>query len=357
MRWPREAVRWPGGCEPLDAFGNTKTRQWIWNLRHQHLAEDASLMDSMASLSALSPELNSAVNTLLACWFFVTGACIGSFLNVVIHRVPAGKSIVHPGSHCPVCGHAIRARDNLPLLGWLILGGKCRDCRTAIPIRYPLVELFVALIFLVFGLIEIVLRAVNVPHWGPVTSELIADPRPWAICGYHLCLICTLLSIVFIEFDGQDVPIRLIVPALVVGVIGPTIRPEIMPVGYLGGPNQQPFVTSVCGATVGWLLGYALGTSCRISSVSKPGHEGLRYTLLLVGIFLGWQAVLSVGLLVAALAVARFHPWLRPRIRSGFAEFVVFASTMLYVLTWRQVELVMQYSEFLTNCVGTSWST
>jgi len=71
---------------------------------------------------------------------FVGGAMLGSFLNVVIHRVPRGESIVFGGSRCPRCRAPIRPRDNVPILGWLLLGGRCRDCGGPISPRYPLVE-------------------------------------------------------------------------------------------------------------------------------------------------------------------------------------------------------------------------
>lgn len=68
------------------------------------------------------------------------GLAVGSFLNVVVHRVPAGLSVVHPPSACPACGHRVRERDNVPVVSWLLLRGRCRDCATAIPWRYPAVE-------------------------------------------------------------------------------------------------------------------------------------------------------------------------------------------------------------------------
>lgn len=87
---------------------------------------------------------------------FAIGAVIGSFLNVVIHRVPNEESIVFPNSACPKCGAAIRSYDNIPLFSWLILGGKCRGCKAPISIRYPAVELLTALLFVLvywrFGL-------------------------------------------------------------------------------------------------------------------------------------------------------------------------------------------------------------
>src|SRR5687767_448868 len=84
------------------------------------------------------PALEIAV---VVVWLLFIGGAIGSFLNVVIYRVPFGLTIVHPGSRCPRCKNPILARDNLPVIGWLILRGRCRACRAAISSRYPIVEL------------------------------------------------------------------------------------------------------------------------------------------------------------------------------------------------------------------------
>jgi hypothetical protein len=77
---------------------------------------------------------------LAVAFLFVLGANLGSFLNVLAHRLPRGLSVVRGGSRCPACGAAIRWHDNVPVVGWLALGGRCRDCRVGIPSRYPLVE-------------------------------------------------------------------------------------------------------------------------------------------------------------------------------------------------------------------------
>jgi leader peptidase (prepilin peptidase) / N-methyltransferase len=79
----------------------------------------------------------------------VLGLLIGSFLNVVIHRVPLGLSVVSPGSHCPRCEQPVRTQHNLPVVGWLMLRGRCRDCGAAISARYPLVELMTGVLFVV----------------------------------------------------------------------------------------------------------------------------------------------------------------------------------------------------------------
>ena len=81
----------------------------------------------------------------------VLGLIIGSFLNVVVWRVPRGESIAHPPSHCPACGAAVRPRDNVPVVSWLRLRGRCRDCKAPISARYPLVELGTAAVFVVLG--------------------------------------------------------------------------------------------------------------------------------------------------------------------------------------------------------------
>ncbi len=88
---------------------------------------------------------------LLLAFLLGAGLLVGSFLNVVIHRVPAGLSIASPGSACPACGHPVRPRDNVPVLSWLLLRGRCRDCSVSISGRYPLVELATAVLFVVAG--------------------------------------------------------------------------------------------------------------------------------------------------------------------------------------------------------------
>jgi len=84
---------------------------------------------------------------IVCLWFVFFGACIGSFLNLFVHRFPRRKSLVSPPSHCPRCGHLIRWYDNVPVFGWIKLRGKCRDCRLPISVRYPCVEGFCGVLF------------------------------------------------------------------------------------------------------------------------------------------------------------------------------------------------------------------
>jgi len=97
----------------------------------------------------------------------ILGLVIGSFLNVVIHRIPAKESLSRPPSHCPACGHRIRNRHNIPLLGWLLLRGRCADCDVRISVRYPLVELLTAVLF-----VAITLRTMDLEQFAALPALL-----------------------------------------------------------------------------------------------------------------------------------------------------------------------------------------
>ena len=88
----------------------------------------------------------------------ILGLMIGSFLNVVLYRVPRGESVAYPASHCPECGHEIRVRHNVPVLGWFVLRGRCYDCAAPISARYPLVEAATGVLFAVaaYGVLTVV---------------------------------------------------------------------------------------------------------------------------------------------------------------------------------------------------------
>jgi leader peptidase (prepilin peptidase)/N-methyltransferase len=122
------------------------------------------------------------------------GLAAGSFANVVIHRVPRRESVVRPGSHCPACGTPVAWRDNLPLLGWLALRGRCRSCRATIPIRYPLVELAMGLL------------------WFFVALRLAGDGLGWAIPAY-LALAFFCLTLAVIDASTRLLPNRITYPA------------------------------------------------------------------------------------------------------------------------------------------------
>lgn len=189
---------------------------------------------------------------------FIFGLVIGSFLNVCIHRLPSSQSIVHPRSRCPQCGHLIRIYDNIPVLSYLILRGRCRDCGARISLRYPVVELlsgaFAAMAVARFGL-----------GWQ-------------ALLMY--ALIAAFLVITFIDLDHRIIPDVITLPGIPIGLaasFGPgMISPLESLVGILAGGGSLFLVA--------W--GYQLVTQ-------REGMGGGDIKLLaMIGAFIGWKGVL-----------------------------------------------------------------
>jgi leader peptidase (prepilin peptidase) / N-methyltransferase len=127
----------------------------------------------------------------------VFGLAVGSFLNVVIYRVPRGESVVSPPSKCPSCGSSIRNRHNVPVFGWLLLRGKCYDCKAPISTRYPLVEAATGVLF------------------AAVTWRLLAIDLPWALAAY-LYLAASGVALAMIDIDVKRLPDRIVLPSYAV---------------------------------------------------------------------------------------------------------------------------------------------
>ncbi|CAN5192028.1 A24 family peptidase [soil metagenome] len=139
----------------------------------------------------------------------VTGLAIGSFLNVVVYRVPAGMSVVHPRSACPNCGHEISARENIPVLSWLMLRGKCSECAAPISKRYPLVELAGAAAFVLVGI------------WAAPTVAAASD-APTSIAavlrlGAFLYLAAITVALAIIDIESHRLPNVIVLPGYAVG--------------------------------------------------------------------------------------------------------------------------------------------
>lgn len=116
------------------------------------------------------------MRTLLIGWIAAVGLCVGSFLTVVTSRVPIGGSIVAPPSACPGCGVHIRWYDNIPVVSWIALRGRCRHCRTTIPLRYPALELGVGMVFVVVAFLA---PPLAVPVLLVTATGLIAMVTAW----------------------------------------------------------------------------------------------------------------------------------------------------------------------------------
>ncbi len=190
-------------------------------------------------------------------FIFIFGICIGSFLNVCIHRIPNSKSIFFPGSLCPKCGTSIRFYDNIPVISFLILMGKCRSCGTRIPIRYPMVELisggFAISLLLKYGL----------------SVEWISS----------YTFTAALLVITFIDLDHKIIPDIITLPGIFIFLLVPFISSHIT------------WTDSIIGTLLGGgslllvAMGYQLITK-------KEGMGGGDIKLLaMVGAFVGWKGV------------------------------------------------------------------
>jgi len=283
-----------------------------------------------------------------ALWLGFVGACIGSFLNVVAYRMPRGISIVWKPSHCPQCGHPIRARDNVPVLGWLVLRGKCRDCGKPISPRYAIVEAAMGATFFLLAYVELFSGGANLPG-GPISAftgaaDIVWNPQ-WPVIGvylYHCFMFCSLMGMLLIHRDGKPVPRKLFAGALAVGILSPVVWRFLYPVpafSQLAPENLlTPLATSAAGLVVGvlpWLF------VLFVSSEQEQEQRILHYRNLLrmyavTGLFLGWQVIISVLLLAmltgAVLAFGR--KWWK-KCAAPIGDLKLFVITLLVVTAWR----------------------
>ena len=188
---------------------------------------------------------------------FILGCIIGSFYNVVIYRLPAGQSIVRPGSRCPSCGNAIAAYDNIPVLSYLLLGGKCRRCKATISARYPLVEgisgLLALLLFRRYGL------------------------HPQLAIEFIFCSL--LLIIAMIDLDTFLIPDILSLSGIVLGLAFSFFTPRLS------------WSDSLLGIILGGGILYVIATGYALLR-HKEGMGGGDIKLLgMIGAFVGWQGV------------------------------------------------------------------
>ena len=215
----------------------------------------------------------------------ILGAIIGSFLNVVIHRIPREQSIVFPNSACPACGTGLRPYDNIPILSYLILRGRCRSCSNPISIRYPVVEALTVLLF-----VALVLR----------------DGTSYAL-PFDMAFVSALIALVFIDAEHMILPNAITYPGLVFALVTRLALP------YLAGPAQfddlpgllarlpqfpvwsLSFIGAALGALVGggslWLMGFVWE---KLRGVEAMGLGDVKM-MFMVGAYLGWRlAVLTI---------------------------------------------------------------
>jgi len=251
-------------------------------------------------------------------WIFVSfffGLCIGSFLNVTIYRIPSGKSLFLPGSHCPGCNAPIRWYDNIPVLSYILLSGKCRSCREAISIRYPLVELLTGCLFALFYFIYIPLGD---------KAGLIGVGAAVGVLAVHLALVSALISATFIDIDHQIIPDGISIGGLLIGPAISLFFPAlhgVYPILHGGRPftwfvseHFASLADSLAGIIVGGGFIFIAGwIGKRIWKREAMGFGDVKL-MAMAGAFLGWKAVLFANLIAPLFgSLAGIPLWLKSR--------------------------------------------
>lgn len=290
---------------------------------------------------------------------FVTGLAIGSFLNVVVYRVPLGLSIISPPSACPACGTRIRARDNIPLFGWLFLGGRCRACRQPISVRYPLVELATGLL------------------WAGVGWRLAGLERGFAADVFtgllELAFVSAMVVTFLIDWDHRIILDEISLGGTGVAFVTSLLLPELHHAATGAAfADHHPFLDSVLGDTAAWArsgaaslvgAGVGLGFSLLIAGVGNLAfrraiaearrHDpdvdtalGLGDVKLMTffGAFLGWKSVLFV-FIAASLVGAVFGSIMKYRSGDAGGE----TGWKGVVRRWRSGDSVLPFGPFLVT--------
>lgn len=250
----------------------------------------------------------ACLDGLFASWFVAIGASIGSFLNVVAFRLPLGR---HVGGHsgCFYCQTAIESRDNVPVLAWLRLRGRCRTCRLPISVQYPLVELGLAIVFLTVYLTEFARQGGNLPgvqdgRWGGILRISIGSPLVLRVTS-HLFLLSGLVAAALIAVRRQVVPLKLYFWLLVPWCIAVFAQPELIVVPWreaaLTGMTARldALATVLCGLvaamTVGRIVLPLLFPQADVRLMAGDLETGQARHFLgamaVAGSALGWQSV------------------------------------------------------------------
>ena len=248
-------------------------------------------------------------DTIVQATAFFLGAAIGSFLNVVVYRVPAGLSVVWPPSRCPKCLHQLGAGENMPILGWLLLGGKCRHCKTPISYRYPLVEAATAITFVI------------VYNRFGISFETI---------GYSL-LMCWLIALTLIDLDTMTLPNSLTQSGLVVGLIFQIVN------AIFEEPSLNVIKEHFIQGIIGMVLGIWIYDMIQIAGTWMLGQSaqggGDAKLMGMIGAWLGWKSVLLTGFLASAfgsiiMGVALVFGLIQRRQKFPLGPFIALGATV-----------------------------
>lgn len=311
------------------------------------------------------------ITAVAGLWFFVFGATIGSFLNVVAYRMPMGLTIVSKPSRCPYCETPIKFRHNMPIFGWLALRGRCSACRLPISVRYPLIEVVVGLLFFLLFWREVVSGGANLPieFRNPRRGIMwnVLSPN-WHLIGlyfFHAFAIGVLSTIALIKLDRLRIPAKLGWFTVVVAIasrftwvdlnVSPWWSPSAAPILFPGpwGKIVGPLIDTTVGVLAGWAMHHVIETF-RWRRSNSSG-SGIIVIATIVGACLGWQVV-APFLLVTALfqffTVILGHVVGRPT-HMLWAMSGLWA-TMFVICFWKQLPLLGLPAP--TTSVWTHWS-
>lgn len=227
-------------------------------------------------LSLSNKILVRSMEAITSLVFFTLGATIGSFLNVVVFRMPRGESVVLRPSRCPQCEMKIKGRDNVPILGWLMLNGRCRNCQTSISSRYPTVEAICGTIFLLLFFFELISGGGNLPlrranfHRGVVWIIFYTKWDLLSVYLFHCFSLSTLLTWALIDHDRQRAPWWARFGVYVILLAAAVMMPDLYLVPWLQETtlgiemNEQVsalltgIVGGLCGAVLGGIVSFAI---------------------------------------------------------------------------------------------------
>jgi leader peptidase (prepilin peptidase)/N-methyltransferase len=270
--------------------------------------------------------------TVVTVVLFLLGLVFGSFLNVCIFRIPLGRSVVAPRSACPNCGRAIRAYDNIPVLGWILLRGRCRNCKAKISSRYVAVELLTAFLFVAC-------------YWR--AASLLETAK--------LCIFSFLvLGLIFIDAEHHLLPNRLTIPGVWVGLLFSLIIPVngldpnlFWTVRHPLPPQLIWFANSLLGAAIGALVIYAAGELYfRVRGIEGMGFGDVKF-MGMIGAFLGIKLTLFTILGASILgtlfgsAIVLFVWQKRVRRRKRALS----SAPNIYARSWRSAQLILRAYE------------
>jgi leader peptidase (prepilin peptidase)/N-methyltransferase len=234
-------------------------------------------MELAATITALGPAWQLYFGFLVFCF----GACMGSFLNVCIYRIPREESVISPGSHCPHCNHPIAWYDNIPLLGYLVLRARCRYCKGHISPRYLIVEMLIAVLFVLVWL-----------KLGPSASnERLLALAPvftfWLIPIYWLAVFGLALG-TFVDIEHMIIPDRVTLGGIVIGIVLSMLVPAMHFESTFFGGLGASFIGALVGSGLLW------GVALLGKMIFKKDAMGMGDVKLLgaIGAFMGWASVL-----------------------------------------------------------------